>query len=740
MTDQLSASVNQPTNEAAVHDAVRAARIEQQPVKLEAVYRLEEQDSNIPTQIVLKCEDAFLVADTRGDLPGTRREIGLFWHGTRYLRSCNLFIEGRAPVLLSYQVSARGDACLIEATNAPFTAMQGQHIEQGAIHVRRELILHPDKMEQQVTLTNYSMRPISIVVALKVGSNFYDLFEVRGARRKDRGTLEPPECSPNRMILRYRGLDHILRETRLTFNLSASEVHADRLFWQIELLPHQPVALQVNIQMHETDVQSSVAPIIPLHPETAARGLTPPRVQTDDPIFNQLLARCMSDVQMLATYTPQGLYPYAGIPWFACPFGRDALITCLEYLPLFPELTRGTLAFLAAHQGTTVDLFTNEEPGKILHECRTGEMANCREIPFIPYYGTVDATPLFLILCAHYIRWTNDLTFLRLHWDNVLAAARWMTDYGDRDGDGFIEYQRSDERGLGNQGWKDAGDAISYSSGALAVAPIALCEVQGYAFVAYEALSYLSARLDKVEQAQAWLALAEQVRENFVHDFWWEQEQTFYLALDGKKNPCDVVSSNAGQCLWTGIVPPEKATLVVQRLMRADMYSGWGIRTLAMGTPRYNPLSYHNGSVWPHDTALIGAGFARYGHKKQAAQLLRDLYDASRYFEAMRLPELYCGFSRQDGYGPTRYPVACSPQAWAAGAPMLLLHSLLGWEPDVEHNTLLLHQPMLPDWLSSIEVQGIRIGERTVHMRFIRTGTKTEVVLDPGNEVNVRLI
>lgn len=742
MADQLSvsSSSNQPIDEVVVHNVTHAVESEiheNQPMKLESQYRLDEQESVVPIQIVLKCEDAFLVADTRGDFPAAQREMGLFWHGTRFLRTCNLFVEGRSPVMLSYQVSEMSDSCLIDSTNAPFIDVQDQRIEQGAIHVRRELELHTNELQQQVTLTNFSLRPISIVVALKVASNFYDLFEVRGAMRKERGTLELPELHPAGLVLRYQGADKVLRETQISCNLPASEVYTDRLFWQLTLEPNQPVMVRINVRMCADDRKPS---IIPLHNGQCSRDLVQPLVRTDDPVFNQLLTRGMHDLLMLTTRTPYGLYPYAGIPWFACPFGRDALIACLEFLPWYPAIVRGTLAFLAAHQGTKFDAFTNEEPGKILHEFRTGEMANLREIPFLPYYGTVDATPLFLILFANYIRWTNDQAFLRSHWDNLLAAAHWMTYYGDRDGDGFVEYQRADERGLGNQGWKDAWDAISYSNGQLATAPIALCEVQGYTFAAYEALSYLSSCLDKVEEAQAWMALAEQVRENFVHDFWWEAEQTFYLALDGKKRPCDVVSSNAGQCLWSGIVPSDKAQAVIERMWREDMRSGWGIRTLSRQAARYNPLSYHNGSVWPHDTALVGAGFARYGRKIEAAQLLHDLYDASHYFDAMRLPELYCGFAREKGYGPTRYPVACSPQAWAAGAPILLLDSLLGWKPDVEHNALLLDKPTVPEWLSSIEVRGIHVGQRNVHLRFIRSGTTTEVVLGPTNEVNVRLL
>jgi len=445
----------------------------------------------------------------------------------------------------------------------------------------------------------------------------------------------------------------------------------------------------------------------------------------------------MDDLMMLSTMTPHGYYPYAGIPWFSCPFGRDGLISCLEFLPWFPAVVRGVLTFLSAHQGTKVDEFTDEEPGKMLHEMRTGEMANCREIPYLPYYGSIDVTPLFLIALADYMRWTHDQALLTQLWPHAEAAARWMISYGDRDGDGFLEYHKASVKGLANQGWKDAWDSISHCDGQIAQSPIALCEVQGYAYAAYRAMSSLAGYLGKEQEARYWEQRAEKLQASFLEHFWWEEEGLFYLALDAAKKPCRVVSSNAGQCLWTGIVPAEISGRITDRLMCEDMYSGWGIRTLSTHALRYNPMSYHNGSVWPHDSALVGAGFARYGRKKEAVHLLRGLYQASLYFEGGRLPELYCGFPLRQGYGPTRYPVACAPQAWAAGAPFLLLNALLGLQSDAEGQRLILDRPLLPDWLQAVEVQGLRLGHKQIHLNFIRSGEQSRVIIGADNEVEV---
>lgn len=696
---------------------------------------LEDKEHPNPTQITLKCGDAFIVADVRGNFLASRQEMGLFWHGMRFLRTCNLLLEGRPLEMLSHHVSTRGYACQIDLTNPTFTTESGMVVEQGAIHVCRHLELRYDQLIQTFSVTSFYATPVPLSLSLKVGTDFRDLFEVRGFVRKERGELRPPRIDKESIILSYMGLDKVERTMHIALEPAIDRILNDRVFWNLQLAKSTTVEICLTMQMSESQtqypVQSTSSP--------SWHDLAQPALQTNDYLFNRLLERGMHDLMMLSTMTSHGYYPYAGIPWFSCPFGRDGLVASLQFLPWFPQVVRGALAFLASHQGTKFEAFTDEEPGKILHEMRTGELANLRELPYIPYYGTIDATPLFIITLEAYIRWTNDISFLAQIWPNAQAAARWLTDHGDRDGDTFIEYHKTSEKGLSNQGWKDSWDAITHGDGRLVVPPVALCEVQGYAFAAYRGMSYLANRLGHETEAKHWQQAAEKLQENFLRTFWWEEEQVFYLALNGEKEPCDVVSSNSGQCLWTGIVPEDKAQKIIQRLMREDMYSGWGIRTLSTHAARYNPMSYHNGSVWPHDTALVGAGFARYGGKAEASQLLKSMYEASLYYEGSRLPELYCGFTQQSDYGPTRYPVACSPQAWAAGVPFCLLNALLGFQPDAEKHQLTLNNPTLPDWLQMMEVNGIYVGAHHVHLRFVRSGKQTEVVVEKDNEVAIRI-
>jgi glycogen debranching enzyme len=708
---------------------------EQQTELLITTLPVTDKEPPSPSQIALKYGDAILVTDECGDFLASKRGMGLFWHGTRFLRTCNLFLENRPLVMLSHQVAPMGGSCQVDLTNATFTVDQGTIIEQGTIHVRRLLELQHDQLIQTLNITSFYTLPFPLTLSLKIGADFCDLFEVRGEVRKERGQYHQPSVNNAEVTLGYRGVDQVERETSFKFMPPADHILPDLASWQLQLTPGHAVELRIIVKVTSSDQRQFAA--TGAH---TSQELLLPSLCTDDPLFNRLLTQGMHDLQMLSTLTPHGHFPYAGIPWFSCPFGRDGLITCLEFLPWFPEMVRGTLAFLAAYQGKKIEPYTDEEPGKMLHEFRDGEMANRREIPYIPYYGSIDVTPLFLIVLEAYIRWTNDLSFLAQLWPNAQAAARWLIDYGDRDGDSLIEYHKFAEKGLHNQGWKDAQDAVSHSDGRLAAPPTALCEVQGYAFAAYRAMSYLAGRMGKTQEANHWEQMAETLRENFLKRFWWEEEQTLYLALDGAKEPCDVVSSNAGQCLWTGIVPGEKAGKIMERLMREDMYSGWGIRTLSSRALRYNPMSYHNGSVWPHDTALVGMGFAQHGGKAETGLLLKNLFEASQYYEKTRLPELYCGFARRSGYGPIRYPVACSPQAWAAGAPFLLLSALLGFQPDAEHSRLTLDRPTLPDWLKTIELSHMRLGENKLHLRLVRSGNTTEVHYLEENEIDVQVL
>jgi glycogen debranching enzyme len=703
------------------------------------LYVLQGSASTSVEKITLKHGDAFLVADARGDLPESEQETGLYWRGTRFLHTCDVFLTGQPLIPLSHSISDEEGACQIDLTN-PYLRLGSEPVYQGTLHVRRMLDLRNNVLTQRIVLTSFHPTPIALKLGVKVAADFRDIFEVRGLARDRRGVLHPPRMAREGVTLTYDGLDNVRRITALTLAPQATLAVPQGLFWDMTLTPNTSHEVRLVITLRtENDDRSEVESADP-SAESLPRGSALPLVASNNVSFNRVLVRGMHDLEMMCARTRFGLYPYGGIPWYVCPFGRDALITSLEFLPWFPQVARGTLAFLAAYQGTKQDEFTEEEPGRILHEYRSGEMANCREIPFIPYYGSVDATPLFLIALEHYIRWTDDQTFLQRQWQHAQAAVRWMLEYGDADGDGFLEYTKLSERGLANQGWKDSWDSVMHADGALARPPIALCEVQAYAYAAFRAMDYLARRLGLLEEAARWAGEAERMQRRFLERFWWPEEQSFYLALDGDKRPCKVVTSNAGQCLWTGIVPDDQADSVIARLMRPDMYTEWGIRTLSDRAARYNPMSYHNGSVWPHDTALVGAGFAHYGHKPEASELLGHLFDVSLYYAGSRLPELYCGFARVTGHGPTRYPVACAPQSWAAGAPFLLLSAVLGFEPEADRQRLNLRAPALPAWMDSLELRHLRLGSQDLHLRFERSDHGTSVVLAGSSEIEVHVV
>ena len=811
-----------------------------QPVIIEEThadpYVLQGSASTVVATIALKQGGVFVVSDTRGDLPVSEQETGLFWRGMRFLRTCDLFLEGKPLIPLSHSISDEEGSCVIDLTNPylhlgpphnasrpetrslpatpdaphashashavigasqPTPAAQAEtlrgeapfgDLQQGTLHVRRLLAIKGRRLTQTFDVTSFSAEPVEVTLGLKLGADFRDMFEVRGMARAERGVLRPMQLTTQGMALAYLGRDEIERITRVNFTPAAHTTHIDAAFWRLTLLRGETQTLQIMVEIAERDPQGrsawpqgerptdsasgrdhhdapderdpfaeswhgappALAPTPSLASPTATgktfivtpeSGRAAPGVISDNVFFNRLLNRGLHDLVMMTTMTPEGLYPYGGIPWYVCPFGRDGLITSIEFLPWFPEVAKGTLSFLAAHQGVKDDPFTEEAPGKILHEYRQGEMVNCREVPFIPYYGSVDATPLFLIALERYIHWTNDLTLLQRLWPHAQAAARWLLTYGDADGDGFIEYQRRSETGLVNQGWKDSWDAISHHDGSYAQGAIALCEAQGYAYAAYLAMAYLARRMGQpADEAQAWETRATTLQAAFVRHFWWPEEQVFYLALDSAKAPCAVVSSNAGQCLWTGIVPPALAEPLINRLLQEDMYTEWGIRTLSSREARYNPMSYHNGSVWPHDTALIGMGAARYGRADVASQLLGNLYGVSLYYEGARLPELFCGFARRHGYGPTRYPVACAPQSWAAGAPFLLLAAMLGFEPVAEQQRLSLRHPTLPDWLERLDLHGLRLGDLHGRLRFEPSRQGTAVILDEASEIDISVL
>jgi len=450
------------------------------------------------------------------------------------------------------------------------------------------------------------------------------------------------------------------------------------------------------------------------------------KLETSHELFNRLLQRSVLDLRLLMEETPVGLVPAAGIPWFSCIFGRDTLITSLQTLMLNPEITKSTLRFLARHQGSKVDNWREEEPGKIVHEIRKGELANLGQIPHRAYYGSIDATPLFLILFTEVMKWLDDDEFYHELLPAAKRALNWMEQYGDLDGDGYLEYISHSPGGLNEQGWKDSRGSLTYPDGSPVAHPAALVEVQGYAYKAMADMAELLQHKGDSALARKLSQKAETLRTNFNRDFWLEKHRFLAQALDGDKRPVEVMTSNPGHCLFCGILDEEKARYVINRLSAAEMACGWGIRTESSRSPRFNPMSYHIGSIWPHDNSIIIAGIKRYGYHWEVEEIISQLFQASLFFPYSRFPELYCGFARdQEAHSiPAEYPVSTSPQAWAAGSAILFFQSMLGLQPDAANKRLYL-SPRLPSWLDRASVRNLKIGEGTIDLYFARHDEET---------------
>ena len=672
---------------------------------------------------VLKHGDAFAVLDDFGNAQATGPAAqGLFFQDTRYLAQLLLTIEGLRPLLLSSLVTEDNGALTADLTNPDLVLADGTVLARDTVHILSTTVLGPGTLFQTLALKNFGPRPVAFRLDLNFSADFVDIFEVRGAARDQRGDLLADEVGPDGTVLAYRGLDGLVRRTCLGFAPPPRMVTRRRASWDIRLDPLQTEEIEFTVHCQGPG-QKRVsgdrgAAIVAAESHRARRAAAVAQVFTSNEGFNDWVSRSRADIEMLVTETAHGPYPYAGIPWFSTPFGRDGIITALQCLWLDPELAAGTLGFLAAHQATALDPRADAEPGKILHEMRKGEMALLGEVPFALYYGGVDSTPLFVVLAAAYFRRTGDLDFIRGIWPHILAALDWMQ--ATAAGGQFLAYDRKSVNGLINQGWKDSGDSIFHADGRLAEAPIALAEVQAYAYAAYLGAAELAARLGEVDRANQLTGLAQRLGRAFEAAFWLDDLGTYALALDGLGRPCRVAASNAGHVLFGGLASPERAELVAQRLVGPQSFSGWGIRTIEGSEARYNPMSYHNGSVWPHDNALIGMGFARYGLRQPLLKLLTGMFDASLFTDDHRLPELFCGFERRPGSAPTSYPVACIPQAWSSATVFGLLGAVLGLSFDPAGRQIRFTRPVLPAWMDDCRITNLRLGEAEVDLLLQR--------------------
>ncbi len=662
---------------------------------------------------VLKHGETFGLFDRYGDIQHLGiGEQGLYHHGTRFLSHFDLSINEQRPLLLNSTVKQDNSLLVVDLTTPDLYEGEKLLLQKSTLHIFRAKLLYDGVHYEHLRLVNYDRSAVDVRLQLRFGADFADIFEVRGIERKERGKFLPMEHGARTIVFGYQGLDGVIRRTRIEVERPPDQIEGGQLRYDLQLGPGGQRDIYVSVACEIADARPALltydTALHRVETEIARAAAATGDMHTSNEQFNDWINRSLADLRMLVSQTPHGPYPYAGVPWYSTPFGRDGIITAMQMLWLDPGLARGVLAFLAAHQATEINPAQDAEPGKIIHEMRGGELAAIGEVPFRCYYGSVDATPLFVMLAGEYYERTGDREFVETLWPHIERALDWMDQYGDQDRDGFIEYSRHSPNGLVHQGWKDSDDAVFHADGTLAGGPIALCEVQGYVYAARRAAAKLARLLGEKARALQLERSAATLKERFNRAFWSEELGMFVLALDGEKRQCRVATSNAGHALFTGIAAEGLAQRTAERLISPAFFNGWGMRTVAEAERRYNPMSYHDGSVWPHDNGIAALGLARYEFKEHALKLLTGLLEASVVLELHRLPELYCGFDRLPGQGPTLYPVACLPQAWASGAVFHLLQACLGLTFSAEKPQLRFHHPVLPNYLNWIEVKNLR--------------------------------
>jgi glycogen debranching enzyme len=680
-------------------------------------------------RFTLKDGNSFLLTDALGDIHSA--DEGFFSNDTRMLSRLELAIAGRAPSLLGAAIDRDNTLFTAHLTNRPLTAPGELALPHGVIHLERCHLLCDERVSMRIRLTNFGEQSAYLPLVLQFAADFADIFEVQGRVRKLRGSFLEPEIAERGVLLAYLGRDQLTRRTWISFDpqpLVLDAVHAE---FRIGLA--RDATTEIHIEIGPTTRKPSkerfTAGVRSLSKSMGARLQQGARIRSSGRLFNRWVDKSHADLALLTTLLPTGPYPYAGIPWFATQFGRDAIITALQTLWMNPALAAGVLTFLAATQATEESAFRDSQPGKIMHETRRGEMAALQEVPFGKYYGGVDTTPLFVMLAGAYEMRTGDRELTDSIWGSLLAATAWIESRLAVSRTGFLDYARGEASGLANQAWKDSQDSIFHADGSFPKGPLAVLEVQGYGCAALEAMARMAMRRGMQARSERWMQQARQLREAIEERFWIPQMSYYALALDGEGEPCRVYASNAGHLLYCGVPDAERAGLVAARLLSPSFSSGWGIRTLAIGEARYNPMSYHNGSIWPHDTSICVAGMSRYGARAEGVRILNDIFETAISFN-MRLPELYCGFERVEGQGPAPYPVACLPQAWASGAVFLLLQSVLGLAVDGERREVHITRPMLPDGIESLTISDLAVRDEQITLEFRRIGDQVVVAPD----------
>jgi glycogen debranching enzyme len=680
----------------------------------------ETTDTAGARSYAIKDQDTFLVADAYGDITGGRD--GMFDDDTRVLSLFRLTFGGRAPALLGTSLSRDNVRFTAHMTNRPLPPLGGSGTPNSAIHVERTRFLWQRRLYERITLCSYELQPLSVPLSLSFDADFRDMFEVRGVLRVRRGKLETPVVGHCGVERRYVGLDGVERRCIVSFSAAPMRLEAARADFVVTLAPYVPFTLYVEVGQDRgpaPDAARFREALVLARLTMRARRQRMASVQTSSAAFTHWLEQSRADLALLTSDLSTGPYPFAGIPWFSTPFGRDGVVTALETLWLDAGLARGVLRYLASRQASEVATFADAAPGKIMHETRRSEMCATGELPFGLYYGGVDTTPLFVVLAGAYADRTGDMALIDALWGALSAALGWVDGMRANHPHGLLGYQRAEASGLANQGWKDSEDSVFHADGRFPVGPIALVEVQGYVFDAYRTMAALARRRGDARSAAAWDDSAEAVRETVERLFWMPQRQAYGIALDGEGRLCETVTSNTGHLLFSRLPSPARAAGVIGTLLDHRIRSGWGLRTLATGEARFNPMSYHNGSVWPHDTALCAAGMRAYGEHEGPEALLGELFDAAGHF-GMRVPELYCGFTRSPAEPPVGYPVACLPQAWSAAAPLFVLQACLGVVIDGWAGTVSIDRPRLPPEVNTLTVRDLQVGEHRVTLRFAR--------------------
>ncbi len=692
----------------------------------------------------LKHNDTFAVIDSHGDIGvSTGESDGMFSQDTRFLSRLELLVNSRPTLLLGSSVRNDNEMIRADLTNPDFHDEHGRIVlSKDSIHIVRTLFVWNDTLFTRLGIRSFSDRDVELQIDLLFGNDFADIFEARGMRRARRGVEATAVLDANDVELKYTAIDGVPYATTLHFEPAPNLLSEHRATYRLRLSPNGRSSIFIAVAVG--NISNAVSSNFFFNLRSSTRTRVKSRrseigIGTSSDIFNQIIARSLADLRLLMTRTPEGDYPYAGVPWYSTTFGRDGIITALQLLWCMPSAALGVLKRLAALQATTTDPLNDAEPGKIVHEMRKGEMARLREVPFGRYYGSVDATPLFVLLAGEYAKRTGDFSLIEQLWPNIEAAIGWIDSHSISDPHGFLRHSRNSKDGLVNQGWKDSYDSIFHADGRLAEGSIALVEVQAYVVAAKRSIAFAAKHFGFEKQAEKLLRDSDELAAKIEQFFWSEELGIYGIAIDGHGELCRVKTSNAGHVLYSEAASADHARRVTQTMMSPDFLSGWGIRTVADGESRYNPMSYHNGSIWPHDNALAALGFARYGFKDAAATVLEALSGAASRMEQNRLPELFCGFKRSKGQAPTSYPVACSPQAWASATPLALLQACLGFEFDVQRKCISVVNPVLPSFINMAVISNLEIGGHYVDIGFYRDGrtVRSEIL---KNETNVEIV